>query len=89
MVDSHGRFLWYELMTTDIEAAKTFYARVIGWGTQDQSRLEMSYSVFMFGDISVGGLMALPEDARKMGAEPRWIGYVGVKDVDTAACRIE
>ncbi len=33
MVNSHGRFVWYELMTTDIEAAKVFYADVMGWGS--------------------------------------------------------
>jgi hypothetical protein len=26
MVNSHGRFVWYELMTTDIEAPRAFYA---------------------------------------------------------------
>ena len=24
MVDTHGRFVWYELTTTDVEAARTF-----------------------------------------------------------------
>ena len=37
MVNSHGRFVWYELMTTDIEAAKAFYANVVGWGARDAS----------------------------------------------------
>ena len=31
MVNSHGRFVWYELMTTDMESAKAFYANVVGW----------------------------------------------------------
>ena len=33
--------------------------------------------------------MGLPEDARKMGATPRWMGYVAVNDVDAAADRIK
>ena len=33
--------------------------------------------------------MELPEDARKMGATPRWMGYVGVDDVDATADRIK
>ncbi len=37
MIDSHGRFVWYELMTTDMEAATGFYTKVVGWGTQDVS----------------------------------------------------
>jgi len=31
MVNSHGRFVWYELMTTDIKIAKAFYTSVVGW----------------------------------------------------------
>jgi predicted enzyme related to lactoylglutathione lyase len=34
MANSHGRFVWYELATTDMEAAKAFYAYVVGWGTE-------------------------------------------------------
>ena len=34
MVNSHGRFVWYELMTTDTESAKAFYASVVGWGAR-------------------------------------------------------
>src|SRR5579885_1615139 len=30
-----GRFIWYDLMTTDPKSAAAFYADVIGWSTQD------------------------------------------------------
>jgi predicted enzyme related to lactoylglutathione lyase len=33
--------------------------------------------------------MELPDDARKMGGRPGWVGYVGVNDVDATADRIE
>jgi uncharacterized protein len=86
VIDYHGRFLWYELMTTEPERAKTFYSKVIGWGTRDVSAPGMPYTVFIIGDVSIGGLTDLPEDARRMGAAPRWIGYIGVNDVDAAVC---
>src|SRR5260370_13877764 len=89
MVDYHGRFTWYELMTTDVAAAKAFYAEVVGWGTQDASTPELAYTLFTTGRASVSGLMDLPEEARKMGATPRWMGYVGVDDVDVTADRIK
>ena len=88
MVSSHGRFVWYELMTTDIETAKAFYANVVGWGTRDSSMPGLAYSLFTVGDAPVTGLMTLPEDARRTGATPHWIGYVGVDDVDAAVDRI-
>ena len=85
MVNSHGRFLWYELTTTDTEAAKAFYARVVGWGTQAASTPGMTYSLFTVGEDPVSGLMDLPAAARTMGIKPHWIGYVGVGDVDATA----
>ena len=33
-VKSRGRFVWYHLMTTDLEKAQAFYTKVVGWGTQ-------------------------------------------------------
>jgi uncharacterized protein len=89
VVSSHGRFVWYELITTDVEAAKAFYTEVMGWGAQDASVPGIAYTLFTVGGASVSGLTALPEDARKMGAKPTWIGYVGVNDVDAAAGRIK
>lgn len=80
----HGRFLWYELMTTDTTAAKAFYAAVVGWGAR-QAMPAMAYSLFTAAERPVCGLTDLPAEARAMGVEPRWIGYVGVDDVDAAA----
>jgi predicted enzyme related to lactoylglutathione lyase len=87
MVNYHGRFTWYELITSDVEAAKVFYAEVVGWGTQDASTPGTAYTLFTSGKASVGGLLNLPEDVRKMGVRTSWLGYVGVSDVDATADR--
>jgi predicted enzyme related to lactoylglutathione lyase len=89
MADQKGRFVWYELMASDTEAAKAFYTKVVGWGTQDGPVPGMAYTMFTTGQMPVGGMMAQPEDARKMGAPPSWIGYVAVDDVDATAERIK
>jgi uncharacterized protein len=89
MVDAHGRFVWYELTTTDIEAAKAFYTKVLGWGAQDASMPGMAYTLFTVEGVSVAGLMGLPDSAKKIQAKPSWIGYVAVDDVRAAADRIE
>jgi len=88
MDGSHGRFLWYELMTTDMGAAKAFYADVLRWGTQDASMPGSAYTLFTIGEAAVGGMVDLPDDVRKSGATPQWLGYVGVDDVDAAADRV-
>jgi uncharacterized protein len=89
MVNSRGRFVWYELMTTDIAAAKAFYSKVMGWGTEEVSTPGMPYVLFITGKTSIGGLMKLPVDAGRVGASPSWIGYVAVDDVDGGAARVK
>jgi predicted enzyme related to lactoylglutathione lyase len=89
MANPHGRFVWYELVTSDVEVAKAFYTAVVGWGTKDASMPGMAYTLFTAGNAAVSGLLVLPEDASKMGARPSWIGYVGVKDVDATADRVK
>ena len=89
MVNSRGRFLWYELMTTDTKAAKAFYAKVMGWEPRDAGAPGMSYTLFAVGEDAVCGLTDLREDARRAGAPPKWIGYVGVDDVDAAADQVK
>ena len=89
MVGSHGRFVWYELMTADIKIAKAFYASVTGWRTRGASMPGSTYSSFTIVDSPVAGLVSLPEDATRTGTASRWIGYVGVDDVDAAVERIK
>jgi uncharacterized protein len=87
MVNSHGRFVWYELMTTDMESAKAFYANVVGWRARDASTPGPAYSLLTVGDSPVAGVMNLPSEARRTGLPPHWIGYVAVDDVDAAVDR--
>jgi uncharacterized protein len=89
MSDDDGRFVWYELLTTDMPAANAFYGNVFGWQTQDASSPSFAYNLFAVGESPVCGLMELPMEARKMGATPRWIGYVAVADLDASAARLK
>lgn len=75
--DIRGRFVWHELMTTDPEAASTFYSRVVPWKAQPSAALP-SYTLWMAGKMGVGGLMAA-DDA---GEAPCWLVYIGTPDVD-------
>jgi uncharacterized protein len=89
MAQPHGCFVWYELMTTDMDAARTFYAGVLGWGTQDASMPGLAYQLLSAEDTPVAGLLSLPDEARRAGVAPHWAGYVGVDDVDIAAVRVK
>ena len=81
-----GRFVWYELLTTDAGAAIEFYADVLGWKTQTQAwGASGDYTMWVAGQGPLGGVSVLPEAARKMGALPYWQANVEVADVDRAA----
>ena len=71
-------------MTTDVEAAKAFYAEVLGWRTRDVSLPDSAFALCSAGEAPVSGLMSLPEGATAAGAAPHWVGYVGVNDIDAA-----
>jgi hypothetical protein len=89
MSSFQGRFVWYELMTTDTGAAKQFYGSVVGWGSEDASVPGIEYTSFTADGVQVGGLMALPDEVKKMGAPPSWSGYIAVDDVDAATARVK
>ena len=59
-----GKFLWYELMTTDTAAASEFYSHVIGWNTElvPNENGHSPYTRFLVGETGVGGMMAIPEE---------------------------
>jgi len=84
MSASHGRFVWYELLTTDPAAAEAYYSEVVGWGTQPIAGPDGPYMLFTAGETPVCGMMKQPEPATKKGAPPVWLGYVMVDDVDAA-----
>ncbi len=84
-----GRFYWYDLMTTDVEAAKSFYTKLIGWGTVIWDGAGQPYTMWTNGEIPIGGTMSLPEEARKGGAPAHWISYVLVPGVDESLALAE
>ena len=56
----HGKFVWYELMTTDTKAAESFYKKVVGWSARDAGMPGIEYTLFFMGDHQVAGLMTMP-----------------------------
>ena len=76
-----GVFVWDELMTTDVEGAKAFYAAVFGWSSYDNDMGRMTYTLFTRnGEGSeIGGCMP-----RREGVEipSFWKPYIATDDVD-------
>ena len=80
-----GRFVWHDLMTTDIERAQAFYTELFGWRIEVMDMGEMGpYPMIYAGEGGIGGMIAMPADA---GAPSHWIAYVTADDVGEAAAR--
>jgi len=82
---SASRFVWYELMTSDVRAAAAFYSAVVGWKA-DAS--DPQYTLLKVGDAQVAGMMETPPEVKAMGVPPMWSGYVLVHDVDATEASI-
>ncbi len=88
---SKGQNVWFDLMTTDTDGAKRFYTEVIGWKTQawEDADPTTPYTLWVASKGPIGGLMTLPEEAKKMGAPPHWLAYTAVDDVAATAKHAE
>ncbi|CAN7205296.1 VOC family protein [Rhizobium sp. LjRoot258] len=84
--DTHGKFIWCELMTPDTAAAAKFYSSVVGWTTSEMKIENLPpYTVFEANGAGVAGLMDFPAELEGKGIPPNWTGYVAVDDVDQTA----
>ncbi len=83
----HGTMTWCELMTTDTEAAKAFYAKIFGWTNSVMPMPTGEYTIFVNGPKPIGGTLKLgPEHG---GAPPNWLTYFHVDDCDATVAKAE
>jgi uncharacterized protein len=88
MVNPHGSFIWYELMTTDPDGAKRFYEDVVGWTVGEPMPAgNVEYRMIGAPDGFAGGVLTLTPEMCDGGARPAWLGYIGVDDVDAALAK--
>jgi len=78
-------FIWYELMTHDVEGAQKFYGDVIGYSIIPSVNPDFDYRMWALRDIVLGGLMKIPDTTAAAGMRPAWLGYIAVADADDAA----
>lgn len=84
MTNPHGSWIWYELLTTDADAALDFYTKVVGWTPSKFEGAPSDYTILNADGEGVGGVMKNP-----MPTAPAWLGYIGVDDVDATVAKIE
>jgi uncharacterized protein len=87
-----GNFIWYELMTSDQDAAIDFYTSVVGWTAADfptPGGEAFRYTILSAGERGIAGLMQINDEMRENGARPAWVGVINVGDCDSGAEAVE
>src|SRR5262245_25282988 len=82
-----GRFVWYELLTSDPNGAIAFYTEVVGWKTQPWQTGD--YTMWVGAQGPLGGGSLLPAAAKEMGAPPYWQANVEVANVDETVAKVK
>lgn len=79
-----GKFVWYEVIAKNTEPVRAFYREVLGWRVEPFSMNGTNYTMIYAGatpDSMIGGF----KQPRTDRESSRWISYVSVVDVDSAA----
>lgn len=83
-----GEASWHELMTTDAEAALTFYTTVFGWTPGDAMDMGPMGKYHMF-NRPIGAIGGMMNKSAEMAQVPsNWQIYFRVADLDAAVARI-
>lgn len=84
----HGRFVWYDLVTSDSEGAQRFYSAVAGWATEPWGPPEQGYLMWMANGKPIGGIGALTAEEQAKGVPPYWMGHIGTTDLDATVAQV-
>ncbi len=83
-----GKFVWHDLMTSDVDVAKAFYGQVAGWtGAHDGPDMG-DYQMFVGPRGPLGGLMVMAQEAAARGAPNHWMAYSQVADLTGAVGQV-
>ena len=85
LVNVPGATTWNELGTTDVEAAKQFYADLLGWTYEDLEGSDFQYSVIRNGGRENGGVR--PLGPAEQGVPSYWVPYFGTDSADQTSSK--
>jgi uncharacterized protein len=83
--DPPGKFVWFDLLTDDANAAKEFYGPLLGWQFEQLTGREWPYWLIRHGGVPIGGIV----EVEKTGTSgPQWLSYLTVSNIGESAVRV-
>lgn len=80
-----GAFSWSELITSDVEGARSFYGQLFGWTLKEGPVAGVPYTVIEVDGHEIGGIAPPPPNQANM--PPTWGVYITVEDVEAIAAK--
>ena len=77
-----GKFVWYDLMSTDVAAVKKFYGDLFGWEFEEAGSKDVAYSVIKHSGNIIGGIFAL-DRSRSKAEHSQWISFLSVENMES------
>lgn len=77
-----GEFCWNELATNDVNAAKEFYGKLLGWTFSEHRTDDFTYTMIKHKHGEFGGIWQIPNE-QKNQIPPHWMGYILVEDIES------
>ncbi len=82
-----GKFVWFDLLTTDSPAVEKFYGALFGWSFEAQKTRENPYKIARLGGSPIAGIVDVSARKSEVPAST-WLSYTSVPDVDKATAEI-
>ena len=84
-----GSPCWFELSTSDQDAAKTFYSNLFGWSIADNPMgPDMVYTIFKLNGQDAAACCTLQPEQKAHGVPPNWAVYIATENADATAAKI-
>ena len=77
---SPGKFIWHDLVTSDVAEARDFYGQLLNWTFEQRGR----YTIVKLNGKRIGGILDIQSKSLDRHVA-RWISSLSVPDVDQAA----
>lgn len=77
-----GEFVWYDLITSNVDSAKKFYGELFNWEFEAAGKDATAYTIIKAEGVPIGGII-YSEKAKEINGE-QWLSYLSVADVDRA-----
>jgi hypothetical protein len=86
-INTPNSLCWNELMTRDLDGAKAFYAKVLGWTYTSVPMGDFDYTMAKVGERDNAGIMPM-QGKEWEGVPPHWMVYFAVADTDAICAKV-